>query len=78
MKETIIEIPGIFLARVVNGRIIGYTFTPRAADAGYFGEATYHVDGPEIDQETFFQMISPTLMNSSDNQSATFSCEWVE
>jgi hypothetical protein len=78
MTESIVQIPGIVTARVERGRVTGYTFTPRAADAGYFGEAIYTIDGPKIDQDEFFGMVNRTLMISNDNKSATFSCEWTE
>lgn len=78
MAESIVQIPGSIMARVEHGRIIGYTFTPHAADAGYFGEAIYTIEGPEIDQEKFFEMVGPTLMVSNDGKSASFSCGWEE
>ena len=75
---TTIEITGSLQARVENDRIVGYTFTPYAADAGYFGPDIIHVEGPEIDKEAFFDMVNKTLMFSYDRQTATFTCEWSE
>ena len=78
MTATIVEIPGTFSAKVEHGRITGYTFTPHASNAGYFGESILVMDGNDIEPDKFFEMIGPTLMVSNDKSSTTFTCEWAE
>jgi|APGre2960657404_1045060.scaffolds.fasta_scaffold172588_1 hypothetical protein len=71
---TYMEIPGSLTAKIVNDKIVGYTFIPHGADAGYFGPAAVHVEGPEIDETLFFDMITDSLQFVGDN--AIFICEW--
>lgn len=78
MNETMIEIPGAITARVKDGRIVGFTFVPHAANAGYFGDEIVVLRGEPMTPEDFFDMVASTLMVSEDNMTATFTCEWSE
>lgn len=78
MTKSTIQIPGMFLARVENGRIVGYVFSPAASHAGHFGESFSVFDGETIEEDDFWAMVNQSLMFSEDNRTATFSCEWSE
>lgn len=73
---TQVQIPGQMIATIENGRITGYTFTPAAADAGYFGPDIFHLEGDKISSEDFFELVSQTLATSQDKKSAFFVAEW--
>jgi hypothetical protein len=74
--ESQIEIPGSLTARIVRGRIVGYTFTPFAAHAGYFGEPIINVEGDQINDTKFFDLVADTMAISQDNKSAFIAVEW--
>jgi hypothetical protein len=71
-----IEIPGMMVARIEDGRITGYTFAPLAAHAGYFGDPIIHLDGDEIADTDFFDLVSNTMSYSQDHKSAFIAVEW--
>lgn len=74
-----LRVPGTMYARFADGKLTGFTFTPAAADAGYFGEAfeVWHWDGEcTITHEEFSNMVSDVLTISQDQKSAHFVCEW--
>lgn len=44
-EATAVVIPGVFMARYLDGRITGFFFMPAASDAGYQGDAAAVADG---------------------------------
>lgn len=68
--NSLVKIPGTLTARVVNGRIAGYSFLISANDAGYFGEPFICIDGDEITHDDFSDMVDDAVTISNDNQSA--------
>jgi hypothetical protein len=75
-QKTQVFVPGTLMATIEHGRIVNYTFTPAAADAGYFGDAITVWDGEDITSEEFFDLVSTSLTFSYNSQSAFFACEW--
>jgi hypothetical protein len=69
---TKVQIPGEMIATIENGRITGYTFSPSAAYAGYFGPEIINVEGDKINSEEFFDLVSDSLVKSS-----FFIAEWT-
>jgi hypothetical protein len=79
IAETEVLIPGRVIARVRNGRIVGYVFIPNAADAGYFGDEIVVISGDESLEKKpndFFDMVSDSLTFDQSNSVASFVCEW--
>lgn len=77
-NETEVLIPGNFIARIYNGRIIGYVFTPHAAHAGNFEDEIVVISGDTtLDSDTFFNLVGDSLMFDQNKESAFFSCEWL-
>ena len=75
--ETEVLIPGNFVAKILHGRIVGYTFIPHAANAGYFGDEIIVTQGDtSLTSNEFFDMVSSTLMFDQSMTSAHVSCEW--
>lgn len=74
---TIVEIPGQLVARVENGRIKGYSFLALANDAGYFGDNIRVIEGDEIGDIEFFDLVGDTLAISEDRKSAFFTVEFA-
>lgn len=75
MKQEVM-IPGSLVAEVEHGKISRFTFTPDAADAGYFGPEIVVWEGDDIDSETFFDMVADKLSQASDNRSAAATVFW--
>jgi len=75
IKSTVM-VPGTLFAKVEYGRIVGFTFSPAAADAGYFGDEITVYDGDDIEADKFFDLVSNMLSITQDKQSAVFACEW--
>ena len=71
------EIPGVMTARVIDGNIVGFDFTPWAAHAGYFGEEINVIEGPEILAEDFWSMVANKLTHDYQMQSSTMTCHWT-
>jgi len=69
-------IPGAFVAVLEHGRIARFTFTPDAADAGYFGPEIVVWEGDDIDSETFFDMVADKLSQSGDGKSGIATVFW--
>ena len=67
-----VQIPGEMIATIENGRITGYTFSPAAANAGYFGPEIINIEGDKINSEEFFDLVSDSLVKS-----AFFIAEWT-
>lgn len=74
MKSSV-RIPGELIARVENGRIIGYVFTIAANDAGYFGPAFIVEEGDEITDDQMSDLIADSLSITQDLQTAFVSVE---
>jgi hypothetical protein len=73
---TKVYIPGSMIATIgEHGRITGYTFTPAAADAGYFGDKIVVAEGDDIESKDFFDLVYSSLTFTSNN-SAVFTTEW--
>ena len=75
IKSTVM-VPGTMFAQVEHGKIVNFTFTPAAADAGYFGDEITVWDGDNIEADQFFDMVSQMLNIAQDRKSAFFACEW--
>jgi len=75
--ETRVMVPGTMFAHIEDGKIVNYTFTPSAADAGYFGEEIVVLEGDDINSEEFFDLVSESLSITKDKKSAMFACEWA-
>lgn len=69
---TRVQVPGEMIATIENGRITGYTFSPSAAYAGYFGPEIINIEGDKINSEEFFDLVSESLVKSS-----FFIAEWT-
>jgi hypothetical protein len=76
-EETRVQVPGYMIARIQNGEITGFDFTPAAADAGYFGDEINVIEGQDIDSDAFFDLVSNKLVHSPDYQSSSFTANWV-
>lgn len=76
-ETTHVQIPGTMSARVINGNIIGFDFSPAAAYAGYFGEDINVTEGPEITAEDFWSMVANKLTHDYQMQSSTMTCHWT-
>lgn len=74
--KTTVMVPGTLFAKVEHGRIVNFTFTPAAADAGYFGDEITVWDGDDIEADQFFDLVSRVLNFTQDQKSAVFACEW--
>jgi hypothetical protein len=77
MNPLVVTIPGQMYARVRDGKIVNFIFTPSAADAGYFGEPFYVIDNSENQleplEEEFWDMVSTKLSATNGSE---FLCEW--
>jgi hypothetical protein len=85
MTTTTVTIPGALYATYTDGEITGWTFTPHASGAGYFGPAATvwdyddsdDDDGAGLDVESvdgpFWQAVQRTLAESNP-----FTVEWQE
>jgi hypothetical protein len=69
---TQVQVPGELIATIENGRITGFTFSPSAAYAGYFGPEIINLEGDKISSEEFFDLVSQTLVKHS-----YFIAEWT-
>jgi hypothetical protein len=74
---TRVTIPGEFRARVKYGKIVGFDFEPASAYAGYFGPEIIHVDGPEIQAEDLWDMVSAKLSHDYDFKSSVITVNWT-
>jgi len=74
MNSTI-HIPGQLTAKIRNGRVIGYVFDIAANDAGYFGDAFNLIEGDEMTEDEFSDLVADSLMSTQDCKSAFFSVE---
>lgn len=75
--EATIIVPGTMFAHIEDGKIVNYTFSPSASDAGYFGEEIVVFEGDDINSEEFFDLVSKSLSITKDQKSAMFACEWA-
>jgi len=76
--KSIVEIPGVMVATVVDERIVGYAFSPHASYAGYFGDDIIVVEGDQLESDEFFEMVRDSLSTTLDEKSTYFSAEWSE
>ena len=70
-----IFIPGRLTAKIENGRITGYVFDIAANDAGYFGDAFQIIEGDEMTDNDFSDVVADSLMITQDRKSAFISVE---
>jgi hypothetical protein len=74
MNSTIF-IPGRLTAKIENGRITGYVFDIAADDAGYFGDAFQIIEGDDMTDTDFSDVIADSLMITQDRTTAFISVE---
>jgi hypothetical protein len=76
-EMTRVDIPGSFVARVKYGKIVGFDFEPAAAFAGWFGPEIEIVDGPEVQAEDFWNMVSAKISHDYDFKSSVIAVNWA-
>ena len=76
-QMTKVEIPGVMTARVMYGKIVGFDFMPWGAYAGYFEPGMKVTEGPEIPEDTFWDMVADKITHDYYQKSSAITCHWT-